>query len=405
MNNKTLALLIVCCSLIGLVACERLTPQAPDSSTVLDSPVDGLSAAQLALFLRGDEEFGENYTPETGLGPLFVSQSCESCHAGDGRGHFSTVLTRFGQSDTSGNTFLAKGGPQLQHRALPGFAPEELPAGASSSRFIAPIAAGVGFLELVSDSSLLALSDPNDLNADGISGVPNWNTIPSYVDPFSGAVQQGNKYICRFGRKAGTYNVFQQAVQAFNQDIGITTTFLPKNPSNYKEGLEQNPVSEPDITDQAVNSTVFYLRCLNSPPRRNEQDATVQSGAAVFAQIGCENCHTETLKTGYSPIAALSNVSFHPYTDLLLHDMGPGLDDGYTEGSAKTSEWRTTPLWGLGLAEDAQGGKIFLLHDGRATSIEQAIELHGGEANNSVNQYKALSATDKAALIKFLKSL
>jgi CxxC motif-containing protein (DUF1111 family) len=125
----------------------------------------------------------------------------------------------------------------------------------------------------------------------------------------------------------------------------------------------------------------------------------------VFTRIGCETCHKQTLTTGYSPIDALSYQPFSPFTDLLVHNMGPGLDDGYTEGNAQTSEWRTTPLWGLGLAPNVQGGYTYLLHDGRAHSIEEAIQLHGGEAAVSASRFNSLSQTDKDALLKFLKSL
>src|SRR5207342_1004057 len=116
-------------------------------------------------------------------------------------------------------------------------------------------------------------------------------------------------------------------------------------------------------------------------------------------------CHKQTLRSGYSNIAALSNKEFHPFTDLLLHDMGPGLDDGYTEGSAKTSEWRTPPLWGLGLSKNSQGGQYFLLHDGRAKSIEESIQFHGGEADASKKKFDQLNDSDKNAIISFLKSL
>jgi CxxC motif-containing protein (DUF1111 family) len=131
----------------------------------------------------------------------------------------------------------------------------------------------------------------------------------------------------------------------------------------------------------------------------------VQQGQAIFGQINCAGCHRPTMQTGYSPISVLSNKEFHPYTDLLLHDMGPGLDDGYTEGSAKTFEWRTPPLWGLGLSKNSQGGSWFLLHDGRAHSLEEAILLHGGEAANSRQLYQNLSQQDKQKLIRFLESL
>ena len=129
------------------------------------------------------------------------------------------------------------------------------------------------------------------------------------------------------------------------------------------------------------------------------------AGKNVFIQTGCEACHKQTLKTGYSPVEPLAYQEFHPYTDLLLHDMGSELDDGYTEGSATTAEWRTPPLWGLGLAQDAQGGNIFLLHDGRAHSIEEAILMHGGEAQVSRKRYELLSQPDKDALLQFLQSL
>ncbi len=149
----------------------------------------------------------------------------------------------------------------------------------------------------------------------------------------------------------------------------------------------------------------FYLRTLKAPIQRNVNDAEVLQGKNLFTQINCSGCHKPQLTTGTSSITALSNKIFFPYTDLLLHDMGSSLDDGYTEGSAKTFEWRTPPLWGLGLSPNSQGGQYFLLHDGRAKSIEQAIEMHGGEALQSKNKFVLLTQADKNALLKFLKSL
>ena len=131
----------------------------------------------------------------------------------------------------------------------------------------------------------------------------------------------------------------------------------------------------------------------------------MQSGKQVFINSGCAKCHTQQLQTGSSSIAALSNKTFFPYTDLLLHDMGPGLNDGYTEGSATTAEWRTPPLWGLGLSPNSQGGQFFLMHDGRAKSIEEAIQMHGGEATTSKNKFNQMNAAERNAIIKFLKSL
>ena len=129
------------------------------------------------------------------------------------------------------------------------------------------------------------------------------------------------------------------------------------------------------------------------------------AGAVIFETIGCEKCHRKEFQTGASPISSLSNKTFYPYTDLLLHDMGPLLDDDYTEGSASTSEWRTPPLWGLGLSKDSQGGTYFLLHDGRARSIDEAILLHGGEGLTSKQNFEGLSADEKKKLIRFLESL
>lgn len=405
MTKKIIAFSFTLCLILIIYSCEKMMPPAPKADEVMDAPVDGLSQQQNKLFLEGAEEFDEIYTAETGLGPIFVATSCGGCHAGDNKGHPFTTLTRFGQSDTLGNLFLAFGAPQIQHRAVPGHIGETVPSGATSTKFIAPIASGVGFLELVSDQDLLAMSDPNDANSDGISGIPNWNAIPSWVIPNTNAVTQNGKYICRFGRKASTYNLHQQTVGAFNNDIGVTTTFLPTNPFNYLEGMNSSPINDPEISDQSINATVFYLQALQAPVQRNQNDPDVLRGKDVFIQIGCESCHKQTLTTGYSPITPLSNKVFHPYTDLLLHDMGTELNDNYTEGSALAPEWRTTPLWGVGLSSSSQGGSTFLMHDGRAHSFSEAILLHGGEGNGSRTLYNQLSESDKQALIKFLESL
>lgn len=162
---------------------------------------------------------------------------------------------------------------------------------------------------------------------------------------------------------------------------------------------------DPEVPTQTIHDVVFYMQTLKAPIPRQQNDAEQIRGKEIFNQINCSSCHLPTLKTDYSPIQALSLKEFHPYTDLLLHDMGPDLDDGYTEGNAKTAEWRTPALWGLGLSPNSQGGQYFLMHDGRARSIEEAILWHGGEASNSKNLYQNLLQQDKEALIKFLKSL
>lgn len=397
---KTLKSILIFSLLIPVfvfTSCEATYVDVPADDAVLDGTVDGLSSEELARFLKGDVAFNEVFTRETGLGSTFVSTSCISCHAGDGKGHPFTTLTRFGQADENGNTFLHLGGPQLQNRALPGFMPEQIPFGATFSKFTPPANTGLGFLQYVTDADLLAMADPTDADGDGISGVPNWVSIPSYIND-EGAISQGDKYIGRFGKKAAAHNLLHQTVNAYNQDIGITSMYNPIDAYTNEE-------IDPEISTSTINDLVFYLKTLKAPIQRNPNDAAITQGKNVFNQINCTGCHKAELSTGYSPISALSFKTFSPYTDLLLHDMGSGLDDGYTEGIAKTYEWKTPPLWGLGLSENSQGGAYFLMHDGRARSIEEAIALHGGEATNSRAAFNNLSQDDKNAVIKFLKSL
>jgi CxxC motif-containing protein (DUF1111 family) len=180
--------------------------------------------------------------------------------------------------------------------------------------------------------------------------------------------------------------------------MGITSAYSPID--HYS-----NTEIDPEVTINKINDITFYLHTLKAPIQRNQNDAQVIQGKNAFNQINCVGCHKSELNTGYSPIAALSFTTFSPYSDFLLHDMGNNLDDGYTEGTAKTFEWRTPPLWGIGLSANSQGGNLFLMHDGRAASLEQAILMHGGEAINSKNAYQNLSQESKNALLKFLKSL
>ena len=399
--NKTIKVLAVIALfvLVGL-SCQKLLPSTPADDEILDGPVEGLTPEQLSIFIRGDIAFNDEiFTKETGLGPLFVATSCGSCHAGDGKGHPFTMLTRFGQSDTiNGNQFLSQGGPQLQHRAIPGFAPEQIPAGATFSKFMPPANTGLGFLEAVPDATILALADPHDADGDGISGRPNWIHIKSYSTQRPGTVEINDKYIGRFGKKAAVYDLMQQTANAYNQDMGI---------SSYYEEFDTytGQTLNPEISNQRVLDVIFYLQTLKAPIQRNQPDIDVIAGKQIFTDINCAKCHIPSLTTGNSSIAALANKTIFPYTDLLLHDMGSGLNDGYTEGTALPQEWRTPPLWGLGLSKNSQGGQYFLLHDGRANTIEDAVLLHGGEAENSRNRFQQLTSNEKQQLIKFLESL
>ena len=381
------------------LGCERFEPSAANSEDLLDGPVDGLSESENIRFFRGDIAFNDDvFSPGMGLGPLFVANSCGSCHPGDGKGHPFTTLTRFGQIDDTGNQYNKMGGPQLQNRAIPGFKPEQLPAGVGFSKLTPPANTGLGFIDAVSDEDILAWADPDDSNGDGISGVPNWVSMKDYLFARPGTVEINGRYIGRFGKKGAAYDLHQQTAQAYNEDIGISSTF---EPFDTHTGL----AIDPEITDQTILDVVFYLKTLKAPiPRGNRQNDII-AGKSIFNEIGCTGCHRPEMKTGSSQINALSNKTFSPYTDLLLHDMGPGLDDGYTEGSARTSEWKTPALWGLGLSKFSQGGGYFLLHDGRARSIEEAIVLHGGEAQESRERYQALSDLEKRNLIRFLESL
>lgn len=392
-----------------LFSCEKLLPPEPAENEILDGPMEGLSSTQLQLFIAGDEAFGEVFTPATGLGPYFVENSCASCHAGDGKGHPATDLTRFGKWDNGVfDHLLERGGPQLQNRAIPGFISESIPAEATGiAKFTAPAVTGLGFLAAVSDETILALSDPDDVDGDGISGRVNYLEAPDYFTPTDQHIPNNEgRYIGRFGKKAGAVDLLNQTVNAYKQDMGITSDFEMEDPFNVEvSGQSVDPIVDPELPAATVQSVVFYLRTLKAPIPRNQEDSEIQLGKQIFEQIQCSSCHLPTLQTGISDLEVLSEKEFHPYTDLLLHDMGSVLDDGYTEGIAESSEWRTPPLWGLGLAPDAQGGEYFLMHDGRAKSIEEAIILHGGEAENSKAAYDKLSDQDRVALIKFLESL
>lgn len=396
-----IAFVFVGLSVFLFCGCENLGPEEPMEFDLLDGPIDGLSISEQKRFLAGDIAFNDDvFTVENGLGPLFVGTSCVSCHSGDGKGHPFNQLIRFGNNDLdlSAMPTIGDGRNQIQNKAIPGFEPETPPHGVPFSILVAPAVTGLGLLDAVPDEEIVALADPMDEDGDGISGRPHYNLTPEFTKIRENSVPQGDNYIFRFGKKANSYDLLHQTVGAYNQDIGITSLFDPIDPFS---GLEVDP----EISTKTLNDVVFYLKTLKAPISRNQMDPDVIAGKELFQSVQCAACHTPTLTTGYSPIKSLSFKEFHPYTDLLLHDMGPGLDDGFTEGNVETSEWRTPPLWGIGLSANSQGGQMFLLHDGRASSIEEAIEMHGGEANNSKARYLSLAPEEKSQLIKFINSL
>lgn len=204
---KKIAMLFGIATVITSYSCSEFEPKAPQEYELLDGPIDGLTHAQARQHLAGDTAFNDEvFTVATGLGPLFVATSCGSCHAGDGKGHPFTTLTRFGLNDSLGRNQYDHG-PQLQNRALPGYTPEKIPAGAPSAKFVAPIVTGLGYLELVSEDDILAMAAANATNPDGVRGKPNWISIPSYITPLASAYKNGHRYIGRFGKKAAIYNL------------------------------------------------------------------------------------------------------------------------------------------------------------------------------------------------------
>ncbi len=392
--------------------CDFFFPEEVDPNLLLDGPVDGLTNVQKATFAEGDEAFGQNFSASTGLGPVFNHIACIACHAGDGKGHPFSNLTRFGKGNSDNSEefdyMIEYGGPQLQNRAIPGYESEVLPGDATGvSERSALIVVGVGFLEAVSDDTLLALADPDDDDGDGISGRVNYVNPPDFFVPKSHHISDPyGKYIGRFGRKAKAIDLLHQTSGAYIDDMGITTDFFTEDLYNPLEGqFTGDNVPDPEVGSDVVANVVFYLRTLKPPKPRNQDDPDVMAGDSLFNVIGCAGCHLPTLTTGFSSVSVLSETEFHPYTDLLLHDMGEELADYYPEGGATGTEWRTTPLWGLGLIQDNLGGIPYYLHDGRTSDLTEVIRLHQGEALQSSDNFDNLSGNEKEQVLKFLESL
>jgi CxxC motif-containing protein (DUF1111 family) len=269
-----------------------------------------------------------------------------------------------------------------------------MPAAYYLSPRLAPPVFGLGLIEAIPESTILSYSDEKDADGDGISGKPNyvWN-------PYTQKTELG-----RFGLKANAPSLQIQVAGAYQQDMGVTSYVFPNESS---AGQSQGDVlkDDPEIPDSIMNSVVFYVRTLAVPARRNVTDADVSMGEKIFTQINCSGCHQPTLYTGVNVnLPTLSHQRIHPYTDLLLHDMGDGLADNRQDFLADGKEWRTSTLWGIGLFQKTNGTP-FYLHDGRARTLEEAILWHGGEAERSKQAFVQLSTTERKSLIRFLKSL
>ena len=386
-----------------LVACSDLLTSAPSDGDLFDAPLEGLTAVERAAFVRGDTEFGRRFSVASGLGPIFNNVSCASCHSGDGRGRLENSLLRIGSEADGYLTHL--GGHQIQDKATPGAEAETLPLGVAVSTRLPPPVFGVGLIEAIPDAVILALVDSSDANGDGISGRPNWVYAQEYV-PTSEPGGGSGIHLGRFGRKAQTSSILQQTVEAYHQDIGITSDFRPtenRNPLSSLPLEAADHATDPEIPASTVQAVVHYLRTL-APPAPGAATASRTEGGALFTSVGCASCHTPTLTTGSNKVAALAHKRVTLYSDLLLHDMGDALADNRPDGSANGREWRTTPLWGLRLMKQFLNGQAFLMHDGRARTVEEAIVLHGGEALKARTAFAALTAARRAALLDFVES-
>ena len=402
-GRKVFILRIGCllCAVIGL-GCEKLLTEAPDDGDLLDAPLPGLSRQLQIMFNQGDANFEKTFTVATGLGPLFNNASCGACHLGDGRGPESVTFQRFTEP---GGDPEKNGEPQLQQFAIPGVTPETLPGGALTSPRTAPPVFGVGLIESIPAATILANEDPNDLDGDGISGRANMVPAPSFV-PATEVGGGPGLHVGRFGLKANNASLIAQTVGAYLEDMGVTSDFAPKeivHPLGNGVSIGDN-VPDPEISEATVQQTVIYIRLL-APPARGEITAEVQQGEQIFTNLNCVSCHIPTMLTGSNIIPQLNTVAVNLYSDLLLHDMGPALADGRPDHMASGSEWKTRPLWGLRLVDDFLGGNSNYMHDGRASTLDEAIRLHGGEAEAWKTAYEDLSDSARQALIAFLNSL
>ncbi|PMW99156.1 thiol oxidoreductase [Pseudomonas sp. FW215-R2] len=392
-------------------------------------------------------------TARDGLGPLFNTNACQGCHIKDGRGHPPTpdapnavsMLVRLSIPDAPQYARLIEQvgvvpepvyGGQFQDMAVPGVAPEgkvrvdytpvpvrftdgteielrkpvlqitQLGYGPMhpDTRFsarVAPPMIGLGLLEAIPEEAILANAAAQAKENNGINGRPNrvWDDA------------QQKTVMGRFGWKAGQPNLNQQNVHAFSGDMGLTTSLRPFDDCTdaqiaCKQAPNGNgPDGEPEVSDNILRLVLFYTRNLAVPARRGVNDAQVLAGKNLFFQAGCQSCHTPKYTTAANAAEPeLANQVIRPYSDLLLHDMGEGLADNRTEFQASGRDWRTPPLWGIGLTQAVSGHTQFL-HDGRARNLLEAVLWHGGEAKAAQQQVLSFNAEQRAALLAFLNSL
>jgi len=402
--------------------------------------INGLSSSDELNFFNGNSFFNQNWvtapsstTARDGLGPLFNATSCAGCHNRDGRGAPFTgqgMLFRLGsQTDNSPDPIY---GGQLQDYSILGVSKEgtmdisyveipgtyddgtpyslRMPSYSISNLAYGPLDAntgisprvgqqmiGLGLLEIIPSSQILANADPNDSNGDGISGKAN----------YAMDIETGQLKLGRFGWKANVPSIGHQVAGAFQGDLSIKSTyFTAENYTSNQPSCDGLPNGgTPEVLLADLQAVMIYARTLAVPYRRNTNNTEVKEGAKLFRSANCIACHKMEFQTGKTGnINALKRQRIVPYTDLLLHDMGPEMADDVPDHLASGSEWRTQPLWGLGLISTVNS-HTYLLHDGRARSIAEAILWHGGEGTASKNAFKAMSATQRAQLLAYLESL
>jgi CxxC motif-containing protein (DUF1111 family) len=387
-------------ALASLAAFVLLFPVArllAQATPPFGEPLPGLPAGLIAAFEQGKEAFLRVETAASGLGPVHNGRSCVECHSvpapGGSAPTLDSLVTRFAQQlpGQPFNPLLNLGGPNLQKHSiateLPGCAlpAEAVPAEANLTGLRQPPPLfGLGLIQAIPDTAILANADPNDDNADGIAGRPN-------ID---------NGVIGRFGWKAASPTILHFVGLALVNELGITNYVFPNEMSPQGQPIPPGCklTADPEDADATRLAGMTNFLTLLSPPPRGPITDTVLRGEALFAQVGCASCHVPVLRTGPSPVAALSQREARLYSDLLTHYMGGALDDRIQEGAAGGGRWRTAPLWGLRT-------RRFYLHDGRTSDLVTAIRLHGGEAAQVRARFLGLAAPQQADVVAFLRSL
>ncbi|MEW5743000.1 MAG: di-heme oxidoredictase family protein [Myxococcota bacterium] len=398
--NKAAALAV----LLGLAACgpasSGLTLRQEDGS---DQPLRGLDAHWGARFLEGDALFDTPFRETDGLGPVYIRTSCGGCHEAATRG--PGFVERMVQVDAAGEP--VPGMPALPYGtvvrpfatggARPLLAPERADVRMHQRAGI-PVM-GRGWLEAIAERELLRVEAEQARRTDGVSGRVNrvtWSSRANPTSPFH-AHQPGDVVIGRFGLKARQPTLDDFTADALQGDMGVTSALRPNELPN-PDGRTDDAKAGEDVDAALVNAIADYVRLIAIPPRKD----TGPRGPALFARANCDACHVPSLRTRADyPIPQLADADAPVFTDLLLHDMGPSLADGLSDGEATGREWRTAPLIGLRFL------KAFL-HDGRAATLDEAVRQHGAEgseAKASVDLYLALSEDDRTALVHYLSSL